>query len=676
MKQRLINSLQNREPFILAVMAFLVYGIHTLWTGLYWDDWPFLWLTQVLDTHEVLAIETQRPLSGLFFIVHSALFGTNLLAWQLFNLILRWLSAYSFWWAFHQLWPKRSNELMVAALLFLAYPGFTQQYIAINISRHLLPLALVLLSLGFHVRALTNKSPKWRDYAISIILSAMSLWLTEYYLGLELLRPLFIWALISRNSSSSKQRFKQFIAAWLPFIFITGAYLGWRINLSKSMSYQISFFERLLNVPLETLTNTITIIASDIFEILITVWSVVFDFSSTANFGIIPLIYQLMTIVVIGAVTYIIFKFVRKQSKEPSSNTTAWGWKAITFGLISLFLSGWPIWVVDALEIQIIFPGDRFILPMLTGISLILGGVIVVLLKNHSLQIISVAVLVGFAAGFHFQNGLDYRRDWDRQKEFLWQLQWRIPDIQENTLLLSDELESRSDDKSLSAAINWIYFNKDQNTNLAGWLAYIHLRQEVGELSLLKGAYYNQSYRGLDFRGSTDQVIVVLHNPPSCLRVLNPFFDILDPTLSTDTKNALHLSNPAWIVTSSEGDYSMPDSILGQQPQANWCYYYQKAELARQEEDWIEVSRLADLAIGLEDFDHHPAEMVPFIMGYAHISRVDTAVTLTMRAYTSNENFAPLLCEVWEFISAEVQLSNESFDAVQELERNLTCSQW
>ena len=39
-----------------------------------------------------------------------------------------------------------------------------------------------------------------------------------------------------------------------------------------------------------------------------------------------------------------------------------------------------------------------------------------------------------------------------------------------------------------------------------------------------------------------------------------------------------------------------PVSIFGPEPEHTWCYYYEKASLARQRSDWVEVIRLMDQA--------------------------------------------------------------------------------
>ncbi|NJN44029.1 MAG: hypothetical protein HC806_04415 [Anaerolineae bacterium] len=68
-----------------------------------------------------------------------------------------------------------------------------------------------------------------------------------------------------------------------------------------------------------------------------------------------------------------------------------------------------------------------------------------------------------------------------------------------------------------------------------------------------------------------------------------------------------------------------PQTIFGEEPEHTWCYYYQKASLARQLQDWDEVVRLGDIASqeGLKPFDR--SEQIPFLEGYILADRFDKA---------------------------------------------------
>ena len=71
--------------------------------------------------------------------------------------------------------------------------------------------------------------------------------------------------------------------------------------------------------------------------------------------------------------------------------------------------------------------------------------------------------------------------------------------------------------------------------------------------------------------------------------------------------------------------YQLPESIYWLSTEKDWCYFFQKASLARQMEDWEKIVKYGDEARnkGLHPFDL--AEWRPFIDAYEHLDRKDDA---------------------------------------------------
>ena len=57
--------------------------------------------------------------------------------------------------------------------------------------------------------------------------------------------------------------------------------------------------------------------------------------------------------------------------------------------------------------------------------------------------------------------------------------------------------------------------------------------------------------------------------------------------------------------------------IFGPEPAHTWCYYYQKAELALQESNWVEIVRIGDEVTQLDLSPNDRIEWVPFLQAYA-----------------------------------------------------------
>jgi hypothetical protein len=126
---------------------------------------------------------------------------------------------------------------------------------------------------------------------------------------------------------------------------------------------------------------------------------------------------------------------------------------------------------------------------------------------------------------------------------------------------------------------------------------------------------------------------------------------------------ALPLSNPSQILTDAP-PFSMP-SLLGADPEHRWCYYYQKADLARQQGDWKMVAQLGDKAFAVPLLPDDPYEYLPFIEAYARLGRVKDARLLTRQVADNMSLLKPALCAVWERANQQAALPADTMDKVK-----------
>jgi hypothetical protein len=168
-------------------------------------------------------------------------------------------------------------------------------------------------------------------------------------------------------------------------------------------------------------------------------------------------------------------------------------------------------------------------------------------------------------------------------------------------------------------------------------------------------------------------MLAFYYAPPACLRLLDPLLDgenrfILDESLM---REASALSNADRILR--EPTAVMPE-IYGPEPTHGWCYYFQKAELARQFGDWDEVVNLGNLAFKLDDFPNNPVERFVFIEGYAHVGKWDRALELSKVSYKVSKDYVgPLLCQLWKRIETETAPGLERSGALSEIESMFGC---
>jgi hypothetical protein len=89
--------------------------------------------------------------------------------------------------------------------------------------------------------------------------------------------------------------------------------------------------------------------------------------------------------------------------------------------------------------------------------------------------------------------------------------------------------------------------------------------------------------------------------------------------------------------------YTPPAVIFGKEPPHDWCYYYQKASLARQKGDWEEVVRLGLEAESLGFKPVEVSEWMPFYEAYIRAGQRDRADILAV-ILRDNQKFLRPYC--------------------------------
>jgi hypothetical protein len=184
----------------------------------------------------------------------------------------------------------------------------------------------------------------------------------------------------------------------------------------------------------------------------------------------------------------------------------------------------------------------------------------------------------------------------------------------------------------------------------------------------------NYDYLAGKFAGNTSQMVVFFYKPPACLRLLDPEIDVDNHFIPDDTllREAAALSSSEWILP--EGG-ARPPQVYEPEPIHGWCYYFERADLARQQGDWVQVVEFGNKAFALDDYPNDPVERFVFIEGYAHAGEWGRAQELSMASYrVSRDYMGPLLCTLWERIIRETPESADKQSAVKDVMIKFGCS--
>lgn len=667
-------------PVVLLLVGAVCYGLLIPWLGFYWDDWHFIWISQRMGSAGLARyFMTNRPYWGMIYQFSTALLKSVPWHWQVFGLFWRLMSALSLWWLLRLIWQKAPEAADWVSVLFLVYPGFDQQEIAITYGHFFLVLTAFFLSLVFMVLALRNPGWYWLYTVLALLFSFVNLLTLEYFFLLDLVRPLLVWVVLGETlpeKQSQKKRFLQTMSVWLPFLLLFLGMTIWRAFFFKvqTHNYQPLLLGQLKLQPLQTMLGLAGLVLHDLWMTSFGAWGKAFVLPSVTVLG--ARTFELYALVVILTAFLLIFYLLKRKPKITSDqNPGRWALPAIGIGLFTMFVAGWPFWLTG-LQIGLVYPVSRFTLPFIMGVSLFMAGLLGLIPGKQWIKLVVLGLAVSFAVGYQFQVATSYRRDTNTQDILFWEMAWRMPGLKQDTLILSNDLPVKYfSDNSMTAPLNWIY--APTNTSSSAWYAFYYPTVRLGTSleGLNTGIPVQHDYLAASFNGSTSWAVAIDFAPPSCLRVLDPKLDPLNEMLPEMIRSSASLSNTAQILPAgSPGPVVPPVTQFGKEPTHGWCYYFEKADLARQQQDWKQVAALGDQAFQLKDYPNDPSERMPFIEGYAHVGNWSRAKELTQESADITNLMRPMLCGLWQRIGRNTSASPDRDKTVKMVEDSLHCN--
>lgn len=633
---------------MLLGLTVLTYGLLAPWVGFYWDDWNFAWISHFLGPGEFIpAFQPFRPFLGPVFTVTTSILRESILGWQVFALLVRFLIAYAAWWALGQVWPAHKRQVLLVSLFVLVFPGYGQQWVAFtHVNQELIPLLAYMLSFGVTAWALRSQEKFIPLTLLSMLLTFLGLFTTEYFIGLEIIRGLLIW--VMRAGLPYKQRSFSTLRYWLPHLLLwlaNAAWLAYYYRAGGYNSYGMGGFRLLGDSPAEIFPALLGEFIATVSTAGFAAWFQIFGiFSQTVQSASFWLSLGTGAL----AFTGLVFYLSKLDLPEKSPDEDRWAVTSIVIGLVGILAGRLPSWVAG-LPLSLDFSWDRFMLSMLLGASLFFAGLLELLIKSDRRKLYVAALLIALSVSHQFDEANSYRRDWEKQKDFFWQLSWRIPAMKPGTIVLTHELPMQYEsDLSLSAPLNWTYAPRPGSRQLEHILLYTTIRLgQPAFPALAPGLPVDVPFRTAKFQGTTSDTVVIYFPAEGCLKVLDPVYANRKtfaalPYMLTD---AIPLSNASLILPDAPPP-SLP-SFFGVEPGHGWCYFYEKAELARQAGDWAEVVRLGDQAFGLGFVPLEAYEWLPFIEAQARTGKTEQAQKLSLKVARENPLLIAGLCEVW-----------------------------
>jgi hypothetical protein len=214
-------------------------------------------------------------------------------------------------------------------------------------------------------------------------------------------------------------------------------------------------------------------------------------------------------------------------------------------------------------------------------------------------------------------------------------------------------------------ALNVLYHYQTEDGSLPYWLF-----SRRSHFDYQPNDSFRHRLRNLEFKGNTSNGIAVLHQTGgACLRVLDTVY-AYDPLFIDGQDILIPISNLSQIIPDPAS--APPDpNIFGPEPAHTWCYFFQKADLARQVKDWNTVIALYKQAQEMGATPGFGAEYIPFIEAYAQTGDWQKSNDLTIAAEDRTPGLKKMLCANWSRLSG---IPSSDMKVIEQVKQSLSCS--
>lgn len=623
--------LKNRrwlEAAFFILIPALVYLPNVFQFTFHRDDWYYIYDGIVRGPSVFLDMfEHLRPLRGPLFAGLFALFGADPLPYHLLLFVWRVAGGAGMVWLLRLLWPSQREGAYWMGVLFIVYPGFLWWIGGFEYQPMVLSVGFQIFSIAFMLKAILAEKRAHKIYwtLASILASWIYLGFVDYAIGMEFFRVLCAYVILSRADSSPLASFRATfertllsIRVSIPALLGPIIFLVWRVFFFENWrpAGDVSLQLGRASAAPQTIFIWALHLVQSVIKTLVMAWTVplhqYFDADTirptAIGWGIATVCFVLV---------FLADRFFVVRNGIPQTNNLA-GYhpapqQAIIIGLLGVIAAFAPIVVTNR---YVAF--DRFshyTLPASIAATVFLFG-LWTMLSDGVPRKVMVAALVFSAALTHFNLSARVAGEAGNIAQFWQQMVWRAPNIQAGTTLVVDYAGiyyAESADLVWGPA-NIIYYPKMG----AGIPIRIPISAAQMEADLRKnalaGGSATQNYIIINVLKYDYDNLLVVSQPSlsSCVHVMDarwPAFSAYEDTAIISVAEKSKVEN----ILEADVSPSLPENLFGAEPAHGWCYFYQKADLARQLGDWAEVTRLETEAAqgGYEASD--PIEWIPFV---------------------------------------------------------------
>lgn len=650
---------------LLVVVSGLAYLPLLGKLGYYNDDWYLMYAASAYGPDTFVDIfSVDRPGRTLVMVPAYQLFGDNPLYYNISAYLFRVAGAFALYSLLNVLWPGKRTSTTFMALLFLIYPAFLSQPNAIDYQSHMVGLAAAVFSILLTIQAVVaeNRVLRWTLHSLSIPLGWFYLSQMEWYIGFEVFRWGCIFLLSARIDGTLIQKAWRSIQWGIPSLLIPIFFLTWRLFFFESQRGATDTdvqFELVRLYPIQTIFHWLVQVAQDLLDVLVSAWVIPLDQlkGQIQRWGGVLAFST-------GALSLLLLNRMRAHENDDGHSNSRFLHDALLIGFVSAAAGLLPVAMANR---DVGFPFfSRYSLVSSVGASIFLTALLSHVHGRLLRGALTAAMLV-IAMLTHHANAVSHVQKTSVLQNFWWQVSWRVPQLQPRaTLIASYPSVVIEEDYFVWGPANLIYYPEPQNVeNIQPVLFASVLNKDAVTNVLARGRQKFDNRKNIitypNYRN-----ILVLSQPSaaSCVHVIDGLQAEFSP-FEADSIRVIGPYSEIEHVLAEEAPHVPPALVFGPEPEHGWCYYYQKADLARQRGDWEEVLRLGEEAFGKKLAPKDDIEWMPFLQAYASTGDIESLAKLLPKI-GPNSYVAQQSCQV-------VGSTQDVSDAVLETVRSLYC---
>jgi len=442
-------------------------------------------------------------------------------------------------------------------------------------------------------------------------------------IGMEGLRLAVLgYLVLQKEPAPLARRVVQVAKRWVPYLVVMGGYLIWRVAFfqgNRPATNIEGISAGYLSDPIRMLMRLGFEMLKDIRELILDGWIVPLnELVSSAKYRPLggSLLLAALVVGIIG-LFYLLTRSGQSGDEQPGPGSAA---------LSPMVIGGWTVFatlfpmILAGRDIHFGDGFDRYTFQATAGAAILIGGIIHAAFRSSLWRQLLLLGLVSLGVVTHYHNTLQWADFWRYEREMWWQMTWRAPQLAPGTVLVARLPYPFLEDYEIWAPANLIYAPSPGEPVVHGEILLDFIIPKI-----LNEDLETRGSRTFGFERDFQKTLILSWpSNVSCLHVV----DGQHPVLPRDATPIVQLVARRSVIDqiiSQETHISPPVRIFGSEPERGWCYYYQKAELARQRGDWAAAASLGDESLAQDLKANDKSEYLPFLEGYVNTGQLEKA---------------------------------------------------